>query len=50
METELNQLGEGEWQCLVGKNMAVSLNYDNRMLAFFDLKEFGKTFLIFKSG
>eukprot|EP01015_Nassula_variabilis_P013564 TRINITY_DN2115_c0_g1_i6.p2 TRINITY_DN2115_c0_g1~~TRINITY_DN2115_c0_g1_i6.p2 ORF type:complete len:113 (+),score=20.10 TRINITY_DN2115_c0_g1_i6:65-403(+) len=42
--------GEGEWQCLVGKNFTVSLNYDNRLLAFFDLKEIGKTFLVFKSG
>ena len=42
--------GEGEWQCILGKNMAASLNYELHMLSFFDLPEFGYTVLSFKSG
>jgi hypothetical protein len=42
--------GEGEWQCILGKNFAVTLNYDLHMLSFFDLVESGLTILIFKSG
>lgn len=42
--------GEGEWQCILGKNLAASLNYDLHMLTFFDLPEFGFTALVFKSG
>lgn len=42
--------GEGEWQCIIGKNFAVTLNYDLHMLSFFDLVEHGLTVLIFKSG
>ena len=42
--------GEGEWQCILGKNMAAALNYELHMLSFFDLPEFGYTVLIFKSG
>lgn len=30
--------GEGEWQCILGKNMAATLNYDLHMLSFFDLE------------
>jgi dynein light chain LC8-type len=29
--------GEGEWQCILGKNMSATLNYDLHMLSFFDL-------------
>ena len=29
--------GEGEWQCIIGKNLAAILNYDLHMLTFFDL-------------
>ena len=42
--------GEGEWQCILGKNLAASLNYDLHMLTFFDLPEFGLSLLVFKSG
>lgn len=42
--------GEGEWQCILGKNFAATLNYDLHMLSFFDLEESGLTVLIFKSG
>ncbi len=42
--------GEGEWQCILGKNFSATLNYDLHMLSFFDLPEFGLTVLIFKSG
>ena len=42
--------GEGEWQCILGRNLAASLNYELHMLSFFDLPEFGYTVLIFKSG
>ena len=42
--------GEGEWQCLIGKNMAATLTYDIHKLSFFDLPEFGYTVLVFKSG
>lgn len=42
--------GEGEWQCIIGKNLAATLNYDLHMLTFFDLPEFGYSVLVFKSG
>jgi hypothetical protein len=42
--------GEGEWQCIIGKNLAATLNYDLHMLTFFDLEQFGYSVLVFKSG
>lgn len=42
--------GEGEWQCIIGKNLAATLNYDLHQLTFFDLVEFGYSVLVFKSG
>jgi len=42
--------GEGEWQCIIGKNLAATLNYDLHMLTFFDLHQFGYSILVFKSG
>jgi len=42
--------GDGEWQCIIGKNLAATLNYDLHMLTFFDLVEFGYSILVFKSG
>jgi hypothetical protein len=42
--------GEGEWQCIVGKNLAASLIYELHMLTFFDLPDFGRSILVFKSG
>ena len=42
--------GEGEWQCLIGKNMAATLTYDIHFLSFFDLIAFGVSVLVFKSG
>ena len=42
--------GEGEWQCIVGKNLAVTLTYELKMLTFFDLIDFGRSILVFKSG
>ena len=41
--------GEGEWQCIIGKNLAATLNYDLHMLTFLDLLEFGYSVLVFKS-
>lgn len=29
--------GEGEWQCIIGKNLAASLIYELHMLTFLDL-------------
>ena len=42
--------GEGEWQCVIGKNLAATLNYDLHMLTFLDLTKYGYTVLVFKSG
>ena len=42
--------GEGEWQCIVGKHFAASLQFDSKFLTFFDLIDRNKSFLIFKSG
>lgn len=42
--------GEGEWQCIIGKNLAATLNYDLHQLTFFDLTDFGYSVLVFKSG
>eukprot|EP01016_Furgasonia_blochmanni_P050861 TRINITY_DN7923_c0_g1_i2.p1 TRINITY_DN7923_c0_g1~~TRINITY_DN7923_c0_g1_i2.p1 ORF type:complete len:161 (+),score=34.11 TRINITY_DN7923_c0_g1_i2:65-547(+) len=44
------EIGDGEWQCIIGKNFASSLNYNTKMIAFFDLPNHGRTYLIFKSG
>jgi hypothetical protein len=42
--------GEGEWQCIIGKNLAATLTYELHMLTFFDLPDFGRSILVFKSG
>ena len=42
--------GEGEWQCIIGKNLAATLNYDLHQLTFLELPEFGYSVLVFKSG
>lgn len=42
--------GEGEWQCIIGKNLAANLTYELHMLSFFDLPDFGRSVLVFKSG
>ncbi len=42
--------GEGEWQCIVGKHFAASVQFDNKFLCFFDLIKRNKSLLIFKSG
>jgi hypothetical protein len=42
--------GEGEWQCIIGKNLAASLIYELHMLTFFDMPDFGRSILVFKSG
>jgi hypothetical protein len=42
--------GEGEWQCVIGKNLAATLNYDLHMLTFLDLTKYNYTLLVFKSG
>ena len=44
------KIGQGEWQCIVGKNFGCSLTFDSKVMSFFDLKEKGKSILIFKSG
>eukprot|EP01017_Pseudomicrothorax_dubius_P008156 TRINITY_DN12650_c0_g1_i5.p1 TRINITY_DN12650_c0_g1~~TRINITY_DN12650_c0_g1_i5.p1 ORF type:complete len:110 (-),score=36.11 TRINITY_DN12650_c0_g1_i5:29-358(-) len=47
---KLGDIDEGEWQVIIGKSFGASVNFDSRLLAFFDLVNKGKTFLIFKSG
>lgn len=47
---EFEDIGQGEWQCIIGKKFASSLTYDSGVMAFFDLTEIGKTVLCFKSG
>lgn len=42
--------GYGEWQCVIGKNLAATLNYDLHMLTFLDLTKYDYTVLVFKSG
>jgi hypothetical protein len=42
--------GEGEWQCIIGKNLAANLVYELHMLTFFDMPQFGRSILVFKSG
>jgi len=42
--------GEGEWQCIVGRNFGCSLTFDAHVLTLFDLVSFGKSILLFKSG
>jgi len=43
-------LGEGEWQCIVGRNFGCSLTFDAHVLTYFDLLAIGKSILLFKSG
>lgn len=43
------EMGQGEWQCFIGRNLAASLTYDTSVIAFFDLfKPKRKTVLLFK--
>jgi len=49
-DPEYQVLGQGEWQCIIGKKFASSLTYDTGVMAFFDLTEEGKSILCFKSG
>lgn len=44
------KIGEGEWQCIVGRNFGCSLTFDAHVLSMFDLISAGKTILLFKSG
>ncbi len=46
---EFEEVGQGEWQCFIGKFLAASLSYDTGVLAFFELIEKGKTVLVFRS-
>ena len=43
-------LGQGEWQCIIGKKFAASMTYDLGVMSFFELTEEVKTVLCFKSG
>ncbi len=45
-----DDMGQGEWQCIIGKKFASALTYDTGVMAFFDLTEEGKSVLCFKSG
>lgn len=49
-DKRLEEMGQGEWQCIIGKKFASSLTYDTGVMAFFDLTEEGKSILVFKSG
>lgn len=42
--------GDGEWQCIIGKNLAASLIYELHMLVFLDMPDYGRSVLVFKSG
>ncbi|KAL4488526.1 hypothetical protein ABPG72_013094 [Tetrahymena utriculariae] len=44
------KIGDGEWQCIIGKNFGCSLTFDANVLAFFDLLPSRKSILLFKSG
>lgn len=49
-KAETAALGQGEWNCFVGRYLAASLSYDNSALAFFELlAPKRKTVLVFKS-
>jgi hypothetical protein len=40
----------GAWHVLVGKSFASSITYQTKFVMFFDLLEYHKTFLIFKTN
>jgi len=46
---EFEDIGQGEWQCIIGKNFASALTFDAGLIAFFDILEHQKSVLIFKS-
>lgn len=46
---EIDFLGQGEWQCFVGKYLAASLSFDTSVLSFFTLTQQKRTVLVFKS-
>jgi hypothetical protein len=46
---EFEDSGQGEWQCIIGKNFASALTFDAGLIAFFDILEHQKSVLIFKS-
>lgn len=47
---KFDDIGQGEWQCIIGKRFASALTYDTGVIAFFDILKFWKSILIFKSG
>ena len=47
---KFEELGQGEWQCIIGKKFSASLTYDTGVLCFFDLTKQWKSILVFKSG
>ena len=47
---KFEELGQGEWQCIIGKKFSASLTYDTGVLFFFDLTKHFKSVLVFKSG
>lgn len=49
-DAAFEDLGQGEWQCIIGQKFASSLTYDIGVMAFFELTEEGKVVLVFKSG
>ena len=46
---ELDNIGQGEWQCFVGKYFASSLTYDTGVISFFSLPDKKKSILVFKA-
>lgn len=49
-DANFKNIGQGEWQCIIGKKFASSLTYDTGVMAFFDLTEEGKSILCFRAG
>ena len=48
-DKELENLGQGQWQCFIGKHLSASVSFDTGVLVFFDLLEQNKSVLVFKS-
>lgn len=46
---KFENLGQGEWQCFIGKYLACSLSYDSGVFLFFNLTKHKKNVLLFKS-
>ncbi|CEL93031.1 unnamed protein product [Vitrella brassicaformis CCMP3155] len=44
-----NTGGKGAWQCIVGKSFGMSITYDAKWIAFFDVIPAEKTVLLFRS-